>query len=371
MARSQSRVAKHAKLLTDRAVDIEAGDMVTIWATDAAKDLVNALHAEIGKREAEPVTVTASLDTTIGPSGNHIAEFLTSHEGEFETPSHLRALMNETDVFIGIGASTNTSILSHVSNEVQQRRAKAMGPIMGAVMGMEQAVFTPHPNNAWAQRAGMSLTEYEEFVYGTMFRDWETQDIKQERMRERLEAAEEARIIGPKTDLTMSLDGMLAVNDIGDLNFPPGEVFTAPVVDSVEGEILFDIPSMVQGEEVFDVRLTLEDGVVTDYSAQRNEAALESLLETDNGSNRVGEFGIGMNDDIDQVTKQIAFDEKLGGTIHLALGRAYDRTVGETRDQNRSSIHFDLIKDMSESRLELDGETIQDSGEFVIDGLTK
>lgn len=366
MSRSQSRVAKHAELLARWAVDIEAGDMVTIWAADSGKELVDALHAEIGKRRAEPVTVTASLDTTIGPSGSHIAEFLTSHDGEFETPRHLQALMRETDVFIGIGATTNTNTLSHVSNEVQQRRAKAVGPIVGEVMEMEQAVFTPHPNDAWAQRAGMSLAEYEEFVYGTMFRDWEKQDAKQERMRERLEAAEAACIVGPETDLTMSLDGMLAVNDVGDLNFPPGEVFTAPVVDSVEGEILFDTPSVLQGSEVVDVRLTLEEGVVTDYSARRNEAALESVLETDDGSSRFGEFGIGMNNDIDQITKQIALDEKLGGTVHLALGRAYDRTVGETREQNQSSIHFDLIKDMSDCRLELDEEIVHSGGELLI-----
>lgn len=361
---SKPRVREHAELLVDW-LDVEAGDMATIWASEPAKELVDALHAEFGDRQAEPVTVTASLDRPIGPSGDHIATFLANHDGEFETPRHLQALIEETDVFIGIGASTNTSALSHVSGETQQRRAKAISPILNDLMGMERAILTPHPNEAWAQRAGMSLREYEDFVYGTMLRDWEEQDKKQEQMRERLEAASEARIVGPETDLTMSLDGMHAVSDIGDRNFPPGEVFTAPVVDSVEGEIRFDVPSMIQGKEVEDIRLTLEEGLITDLSARRNELALASVIETDEGSQRIGEFGIGMNDDIDRVTKHVSFDEKIGGTIHLALGRAYGRTVGEGREQNHSAIHVDLIKDMSEGRLELDGEVVQEDGRFV------
>jgi len=347
------------------AVDVQSGDTVTIVAASPAKELVTALHEEIGERGAEPVTVMASLDRTIGLSGEHVAEFLSNHESEFETPRHLRALVESTDVMIGILSDTNTRVLSHVPSNIQQRRAKAMAPILQTLMGMEQAVLTPHPTDAWAQRAGMSLPEYEDFVYGAMLRDWETQDETQERMRERLEAADEARIVGPETNLTMSLDGMHAVNDIGDLNFPPGEVYTAPVVDSVEGEIRFDVPSMMQGEEVADVHLTLEDGVVTEYSARRNEEALESVLETDTGSKRIGEFGIGMNDDIDRVTKQVSLDEKLGGTVHLALGRAYGRTVGEERERNQSDIHVDFIKDMSEGTLEIDGEVVQDGGEFV------
>lgn len=361
---SKPRPREQAKLLVDWAVNVQSGDMVTIWASPPAKELVTALYREIGKRGAEPVTIMASLDGTIGPSGEHVAEFLTSHGGDFETPRHLQALIDETDVFIGIGGETNTYALSHVPRETQQQRAAAVGPILGKVMEMERAVLTIHPNDAWAQRAGMSLPEYEDFVYSAMLRDWEEQDKKQEEMRERLEEASEATIVGPETDLTMSLEGMRAVNDVGDLNFPPGEVYTAPAVDSVEGEIRFDVPSMMQGKEVNDVYLSLEDGVVTDYSTRRNEEVLKSVIETDAGSSRIGEFGIGMNNDIDRVTKQVSLDEKLGGTVHLALGRAYERTVGEERERNQSAIHVDLIKDMSGCRLELDGEVVQEDGEF-------
>lgn len=211
----------------------------------------------------------------------------------------------------------------------------------------------------------MSLPEYEDFVYGAMLRDWESQDERQERMRERVEAASEARIVGPETDLTMSLNGMHAVNDVGDLNFPPDEVYTAPVVDSVEGDIYFDQPTMLQAQTVEGLHLTIEDGVVTDYSAEQGEAALLFLLETDASSDRIGEFGIGMNEGVDRVTKNVSLNEKIAGTVHLALGRAYGHTVGKGREQNQSAIHNDFIKDMTESRLELDGEVVQEGGEFA------
>lgn len=361
----QRRVTEQAELLVDWALDVQAGDMVTIWASPPATELVTALHEKLGARGAEPVTISAALDRTVGLSGEPMAAFLANHEGDFETPAHLQALVDATDVFIAISANTNTNVLSHVPAESQQQRAKAMALIIETIMGMEQAVATPHPTDAWAQRAGMSLPEYEDFVYGAMLRDWDAQAVTQERMRERLEAAETARIVGPETDLTMSLDGMHAVSDIGELNFPPGEVFTAPVVDSVTGHIRFDKPTLMQGEEVEGIDLTLEDGIVADYSARRNEPTLEALLETDDGSARVGEFGIGMNEDIDRITKNGALDEKMGGTVHLALGRAYERTVGEDRERNQSAIHFDLIKDMREGRLELDGEIVHEDGGVV------
>lgn len=360
------RVEEQVELLLEWGVDIEQGDMVTIFAPEHTMEMVSALHAKLGALGAEPVTIRGRLSTNIGLSGEHVAAFLANHEGEPMTPTHLKALTDASDAIIGIIGGTNLNVVSHVPEETQEARGKAMAPILQGVMEMmEKAVLVMHPTDAFAQHAGMSLPELEDFVYETSLRDWEAQDARQERMRERLEAAEEAHIVAPGTDLTMSLDGMHAINDIGALNFPPGEVFTAPVVDSVEGNIRFDKPGMLRGKEVEDIHLMFEDGVVTDYSARRNEAALESVLGTDTGSNRIGEFGIGMNDDIDRFTKLGSFDEKMGGTIHLALGRAYDGTVGEEREQNQSSIHIDLIRDMSEGRLELDGEVVQENGEFV------
>jgi len=362
---SGGRVQEHAERLVDWCVGIGPGDTVTIFASEAAKELVTALHAEIGKRGAEPVTVYAAMDKSVGLSGEPMRAFLRNHDGEFETPEHLEALVDATDAIIGIRSNVNTNVLSDVPAETKQRRTKAVTPIMQAFVEKERVCGTQHPTQAAAQRAGMSLPEYEEFVYGAMVRDWAALEERLETLRERLESASEARITGPETDITMRLDGMHAIGDLGKRNFPGGEVYTAPVVESVDGEIRFDVPAMVQGHEVEDVHLTVEDGTVVECSAGKNEDALASVVSTDDEASRIGELGVGMNEGIDRFTRNILFDEKMSGTVHLALGRAYEPTVGEGREQNRSAIHIDLITDMSEGRLQLDGETVQEGGQFV------
>jgi aminopeptidase len=363
----RSRVERHVDALFEWGIEVQSGDMVTIFASPPSQAFVNALHAKLGRIGAEPVTITGRPSSNIGVAGEHIAAFLANYDGTPTTPDHLQALVEASDAFIVIGGATNMHSTGRVPRATQQQRGKAMGPIMDTMMGSEQAVLVVHPTDAYAQHAGMSLPEFEDFVYQTSLRDWAAQNTRQERMRERLAAAEEARIVGPDTDLTLSLAGMCAINDIGDLNFPPGEVYTAPVLDSVNGVISFDKPTMMRGSEVEDIHLSIEDGTVRGFSARRNEAALKSVLETDAGSERIGEFGIGMNDAIDRVTGHISFDEKMGGTIHLALGRAYAKTVGAGREQNQSAVHIDLIKGMGESRLELDDDVVQENGEFVVE----
>lgn len=359
------RVQEQAKKLVDWCVEIEAGDTVTIIANEAAKELVTALHAELGKREAEPVTVYATMDKSSGLSGEPMRAFLKNYDGAFDTPAHLDALIDASDALIGIRSDVNTNVLNGISAETKQRRAEAMMPIMQSLLENEQVVGTQHPTQAWAQNAGMSLPAYENFVYDAMLRDWAAVEETQEPLRDRLDSAAEVRIVGPKTDVTMSVDGMHAVSDLGERNFPGGEVFTAPVVDSVEGEIWFDVPALVQAHEVEDIHLTLEGGSVVECSAGKNEEALESVLSMDEGASRIGELGIGMNEGIDQFTRNILFDEKMSGTVHLALGKAFDMNVGDQREQNESAIHIDLLKDMSEGRLEIDGEVVQKDGQFV------
>jgi aminopeptidase len=172
-------------------------------------------------------------------------------------------------------------------------------------------------------------------------------------------------VSGETTDLRMSVAGMRAANDYGEINLPGGEVFTAPVPDSVEGEVLFDKPLIAQGREMTDVWLQFEDGAVVDHSAAKNEDLLTAVLNTDEGSRRLGELGIGMNRDIDQFTYNMLFDEKMGDTIHLAIGLAIRETVPEDQPFNESAMHLDMIVDMSEdSYIEVDGEVVQRDGTF-------
>jgi aminopeptidase len=188
-------------------------------------------------------------------------------------------------------------------------------------------------------------------------------------MVEILDPADEVRIVsGDTTEVTMSIDGNPTLNDYGEKNLPGGEVFTAPIVDSVEGEVLFDKPLYHQGREITDVSLTFEDGEVTEHSAVKNDDLLSEVLSTDEGASRLGELGIGMNRDIDQFTYNMLFDEKMGDTVHMAVGRAYEETVGDDNERNESAVHVDMIVDMSEdSFIEVDGEKVQENGTFVFE----
>ncbi len=185
-------------------------------------------------------------------------------------------------------------------------------------------------------------------------------------MVEIMDPADEVRIVsGDTTDVTMSVAGNPTLNDYGEHNMPGGEVFTAPVPDSVEGEVLFDKPLYHQGREVTDVYLAFEGGEVVDHAAEKNEDVLTEVLNTDDGARRLGELGIGMNRDIDRFTYNMLFDEKMGDTVHMAVGRAYDDTVGEGNEQNQSAVHVDMIVDMSEdSYIEVDGDVVQRDGTF-------
>ncbi|MFW5945888.1 MAG: aminopeptidase [Candidatus Natronoplasma sp.] len=349
------RIKEHAKILTEWSTGIEEGDNVVISAGEEAKDLVIALQKEIGKKGAKPITLYSSSESQ--------RAYLKNFEGEFETPEHILAMMEEADVIIGISSDPNLKAMSDVPGKTMAEYSKARQPIREEQMS-KRWCGTQHPTNAQAQMAGMSLDEYKDFVYDAVLRDWQEVHDMQEQLKEKLDEGSEVYIEGPETELTMSIDGMIGINSDGDHNMPSGEVFTAPVVDSVNGEILFDKPLIHRGKEINGVKLKFEDGEVVEYSAEQNEKALEDTLDTDEGAKRLGELGIGTNRGIDVFTKNMLFDEKMGDTVHLALGRAYARCVGEDREQNESAIHVDMIKDMSEGLLKVDDEIIMKDGKF-------
>jgi len=212
----------------------------------------------------------------------------------------------------------------------------------------------------------MSTEGYENFVWDAINRDWDAVREHQAQMAEIIDGGDEVHIVsGDTTDIRMCVAGNPTLNDYAEKNLPGGEVFTAPVADSVEGEVLFDKPLYHQGREVTDVFLRFEGGEVVDHSAEKNEDVLTEVLNTDEGASRLGELGIGMNRAIDQFTYNMLFDEKMGDTVHMAVGRAYKDTVGEDNERNQSAVHVDMIVDMSEdSRIEVDGEVVQRDGTF-------
>jgi len=350
------RIQKHARILTDWSTDIDNGQDVVISASPEAHELVVALHKEIGERGGNPITLYSSDEAS--------RAYLKGHDGDFTLPEHTLALYEECDAVIHIRSDPNVSEMNDVPGELLAERSRVTKPILEERLS-KRWCLTQHPTRAHAQNAGMSLQEYEDFVYGATLRDWEGVEKYQEELRDRLEGASEVQVVADETDVSMSVDGMHAINSAGRHNMPSGEVFTAPVPDSVNGNVHFDKPLIHQGREVVDVRLEFEDGVVVESSAETNEDALDELLGTDEGARRLGELGIGTNVDIDRFTKNMLFDEKMGETVHMALGRAYDGNVGEGREGNDSAVHVDMILDTSNGRIEFDGEVIQEDGSFV------
>ncbi|WP_020220651.1 aminopeptidase [Halarchaeum acidiphilum] len=357
------RVREHARTLIDWSARIEAGDDVVVRVGPDAHDLAVAVAEVSGERGANVVTTYASGEVT--------RAYLRAHDGDFEEdPEYERALLANADAVLTLGGGRNTAATADVPGERRQAYDRARQDVRKARLDTKW-VLTEHPTRALAQQAGMSYEAYQKFVYDAINRDWEAQAEKQSRVKDALDDAREVRIVsGDGTDLTMSVEGRVAVNsaasvDYDSHNLPSGEVFTAP--SAAEGEVVFDVPMTINGRQVTDAHLRFEGGRVVEHAAAQGEEAITEVLETDDGARRLGELGIGMNRGIDRVTDNILFDEKMGDTVHLALGRAYESNfpAGREDEANESAVHVDLITDMSEdSRIEVDGEVIQEDGTF-------
>ncbi|MDY6818942.1 MAG: aminopeptidase [Halobacteriales archaeon] len=354
------RIREHAEVIVDHSTDVTAGDNVVIVGPSVAEDLLVALHEAVGDRDANPLALFSSARAS--------RAYLRAREDGFETPDHHLAMMEETDVYIGIRGDLNATETSDVDPAVQADHSRALQPVREERLS-KRWCGTQYPAPGNAQLAEMSLEAYENFVWDAVNKDWGAQREHQAQLVEILEDADEVRIqSGEDTDLRMSIAGMVPLNDYGEKNLPGGEVFTAPVPDSVEGEVLFDKPLYHQGREVEDVYLEFEDGEVVEHRAGKNEAVLTEVLDTDEGARRLGELGIGMNRDIDQFTYNMLFDEKMGDTVHMAVGMAYDECVPDDMEANDSAVHVDMIVDMAEeSTITVDGETIQRNGTFVFE----
>ncbi|WP_049985266.1 aminopeptidase [Halobellus rufus] len=353
------RIHEHAETLVDWSARIEPGDDVVLSVAEGAHDLAVAVAEALGDRGANVVTTYASDEIS--------RAYLRAHAGDFETPAHELALYERADSVLFLGGGRNTFATADVDGETRQAAARANQPVKEARMATDW-VSTVHPTRSLAQQAGMSYEAYQDFVYDAVLRDWESLAEEMAELKDVLDEGSDVRLVGEDTDLTMSIEGRTAVNSAASVaydshNLPSGEVFTAPY--ATEGEVVFDVPMTISGARVGGVWLRFEDGRVTDFSAESGEETIADLLDTDEGARRLGELGIGMNRGIDRVTDNILFDEKMGDTVHLALGRAYDACLPEGEAGNDSAVHVDLITDVSEnSRLEVDGEVVQRNGRF-------
>jgi len=347
------RLLAFAKLIVHTSTKIGRGDNVLIQIDDEGQDLATEVYREVARVGGQPLIVTA-------PSEAARAFYeVVDDETLMAMPRHHFELVKASDVIISVRSSSNTKSLSNTDPKKISARSKALKELQDERL-RKRWCLTQYPTVGYAQDAEMSLKEYEDFVYSAVLIDWSEQIRVMERLKEVMDKTDEVRLVGKDTDLAMSIKGRNAVVGGPTHNVPGGEVFTAPVEDSVEGEILFDLPAVVYGREVEEIRLKFERGVIVDYSSRRNEELLKSMIETDEGSRRLGELGIGTNRGIKRFTKNILFDEKVGDTIHLAVGRAYKECGGV----NESAIHWDMIKTMRPGKIIMDGLVVQEDGKF-------
>jgi aminopeptidase len=357
---------KAADLLVDYCLDVREGESVMINSTTTATPLVREVHNGVLQRGAWPL-MRISYPGQLEDFYHHARDRQID-----EAPRIAREEVSLVDGWLRISAEDNTRGLSEVDPGLQARQGKANGEIT-RVRLTKKWCGTLYPTAGYAQDAGMSTSDFGDFVWKAMLLDrpdpvaaWRAVHDRQDALVERLSRAKVVRIEAAGTDLTMRVDGRTWLNSSGRRNMPSGEVFTGPIEDSAQGTVRFTIPSRVQGREVAGMELEFRDGRAVRARADRGEDYLLRQLDLDAGARFLGELGIGTNYNIQRSTGIILFDEKIGGTVHLALGFSYPDSGG----LNKSSLHWDMILDMRPAagggRITLDGEVFSQDGQFLV-----
>ena len=366
-----SRIEKMADVLINYSLKVKPGERVLLRGTSpAAAPLVEALYQAALRAGGEAFTyIHISNEDTLAIEATEDMDLLAK-------VNPMLKLMYETcDALVRVEASENTRALSDYSAEAQRARSQAAFGLITVQMEREgngslRRCTTQFPTQAYAQGAGMSLSQYADFVFGACkvhlddpVAAWREVEQRQERLIEFLNGKKQMHVRGNNIDLALSIEGRVFENACGTSNFPDGEIFTGPVEDSVNGWVQFTYPALYRGNEVLGARLTFENGLVTQATATKNESFLINTLDTDPGARRLGEFAIGTNKDIQRFTGSILFDEKIGGTVHMAVGQGYPNTGSV----NTSAVHWDMICDMRDGgEIVVDGDLFYKDGEFVV-----
>ncbi|MBN1370305.1 MAG: aminopeptidase [Dehalococcoidaceae bacterium] len=364
------RVDKLASMLVNYSVSVKPGEKVVINGDTLAEPLIKAVYKHVLKAGGLPFTVV---------NLNGMEEIFYKYASEEQLkhiPPPQELVVKTYDARIACYAEHNTRALSSVDPQRMVIADKARTSLMKTMMRRSAAgeykwTLTIFPNNACAQDADMSLEEYEDFVYGACMPDlddpvgyWKRFSAWQDKIIRWLDGKKEVRVLAKETDLKLSIEGRKFINCDARFNVPDGEVFTGPVENSLEGKVYFSYPAIYDGKEVTGVRLWFEKGKVIKATAEKNEEFLIKKLDTDEGARYVGEFAFGTNDGIKKFTRQILFDEKIGGSFHMALGAGYP----ETGSKNESAIHWDMVCDLRDGgQVWVDKELFYENGRFVID----
>ncbi len=357
------RDREYARLIVDGCLGVRPGWQVYVGGNPQARPLLEEVCGLIARRDAHAL-LRVSFDTFGSPSPAWLEH--ASLELAGSVASLREREIREMDALLFVAAPDNTRTSASIPAEKLGAVQAAYRPASARIMNHDIPwVACQYPTAALAQEAGLGSDEFADFLYGAVLRDWEAEGARLRHIADRFDAASEVRIVGDETDVRLSLEGRSMRADALGANLPGGEIFGCPLEDSTEGVIAFnEFPAVYRGNEMTGIRLRFERGVVVDASAATNEAYLLETLALDEGARRLGELGIGCNPGITRYMKNTLFDEKMDGTVHLALGNSYTDLGGV----NSSAIHWDIVKDLRlpGSRLELDGVAVQQDGVWLI-----
>jgi aminopeptidase len=358
-----------AQILVRYSTKVAEDEVCVIQGASSGEALVLAVYEEVLRAGGLPIVQMAPEE-----SAASFYRLASDKQLEWVSPTAMW-LAENADVRIAVISDDNTRALSNVDPAKQARTQQARKPLMEAGMrrsaeGSYRWCVTAFPTHGLAADAGMSLSEYEDFYYKACLATdedpltaWTRTSDETERLAEWIQGKDEVHIQGPGTDIKLGVAGRTWIPCTGSHNMPDGEFFTGPVEDSVDGEVAFSFPAVYGGREVSGVRFRFEGGKVVDASAQQGEAYLIEMLDTDDGARRLGELGIGTNYGIATGTREILLDEKIGGTVHMAIGMSYPESGGV----NDSAVHWDMVCDLRQGgSISVDGVELQRDGEFVV-----
>jgi aminopeptidase len=357
------RIRDYARLLVEQCVGVQPGWQVLVTGSILSRPLTEEIVRLLARKGAYALTRTSLR------GASNFLEYDWILEAPLELVSELPPLelyvLQNIDALIAIDAPENSRDRSAYDQARLDAIQKATRPAIERLLDHTLPwVGCQYPTPALAQDAGLSTGQFADFLFGACLLDWNAERERMQRYADRFDSAEQVRIVGLGTDLTLSLAGRTGEVDAAGGNMPGGEFFYSPVEDSAEGEIAFsEFPAPYSGRDVAGIRLRFEAGRVVDASAEREEEFFLGILDTDEGARRIGELGIGCNPGITRYMRNTLFDEKMDGTVHLALGNGLTWLGGT----NVSAIHWDIVKDLRDGgRIELDGEVVQENGKWLI-----
>lgn len=362
------RADRMAEVLVNYSIAAQPGQWIVVMTTTLGEPIAVACQRAILQAGANPTIM-------LGSEGLNTGFLKHANDEQLEFVSPVTELVTEkADARMLILAPSNTRAMMSVDPDKSARRSRALDPLSEITMrrtteGEFRWSVSQYPTPAAAQDANMSLEDYEDFVYGACLVNepdpvaaWDNLIKRQQQLIDWITPRNVVHITGPGTDLTVNVGGRSWINDEGTFNFPGGEIFTGPVEEATEGHIEFPFPAFLSGREVNGVRLTFKEGKVVEADADSGKDFLLAMLDMDEGARYLGEFAFGTNYGITRFTKNTLFDEKIGGTLHMALGRSYPESGGK----NQSALHWDMVFDLKGAEVAVDGETFSADGKFVV-----